>query len=507
MPTPSTDVPLDRRDVLCVGALLLLGFCLIALRYGSLPLQIWDEARLANSALEMAHGGHWLVPSYDGIPDHWSVKPPLLIWQMAGLMRLGLPPLLAVRLPVMLAALATVGAVWWVCRFALRDRVAAALAGFVLLSSLYYTDIHIARTGDYDVPLGFFTLCYVLAFWASIERGGEIRMGWFAISAAALVLAVMTKGVAGTFALIGILVFSSISGRLVMLLSNVRVWSLALLALALCLGYYVSRELYDPGYLQAVWQNELAGRFTVTNEGHQESPLFYVKLLIKNFEPAVVLLPFAALTVFGTDARRRSMTVLCLSCAAAMFFVLTTAQTKIYWYATPIVPFLAIAAALGVSDGLRWIKAREERLPGAFHARPLKAALAVLLALVSAVSLYRNQVVTLQTAQLASNGQLWYGELFEELQARGNPSDVVVIDSGFGEWYNPMLKFYAEIARTKGLRVISAAYGTPVAVGELVATCDPKLVRLFEHRDGLTVGGRVRSCVFGITGDPSQITR
>ena len=63
-----------------------------------------------------------------------------MIWQMSALMRLGLPPLLAVRLPTMLAALATVGAVWGVCRYALRDRTAAAIAGFLLLSSLYYTD-------------------------------------------------------------------------------------------------------------------------------------------------------------------------------------------------------------------------------------------------------------------------------------------------------------------------------------------------------------------------------
>jgi hypothetical protein len=46
----------------------------------------------------------------------------------------------------------------------------------------------------------------------------------------------MTKGIAGGFALPGLFVFSLVSGRLVLLLNNIRVWLLAILALTLCLG-------------------------------------------------------------------------------------------------------------------------------------------------------------------------------------------------------------------------------------------------------------------------------
>src|SRR6516165_7241321 len=92
-----TNVVLDRWDVLCVGSLLILWFLLHILNYDSLPLQLWDESRNANNALEIARYGHWLVPTYKGVSDHWNTKPPLLIWQMAALMRLGLPPLLAIR--------------------------------------------------------------------------------------------------------------------------------------------------------------------------------------------------------------------------------------------------------------------------------------------------------------------------------------------------------------------------------------------------------------------------
>ena len=80
------------------------------------------------------------------------------------------------------------------------------------------------------------------------------------------------------------------------------------------------------------------------------------------FEPGVLFMPFAALPVLGSDDRRHSMAVLCLSCGATSLAVITAAQTKLYWYLTPTIPFLAIAAGLGVSDGLRWIKAREPQL-------------------------------------------------------------------------------------------------------------------------------------------------
>lgn len=86
----------------------------------------------------------------------------------------------------------------------------------------------------------------------SVERRNTIRIGWFAISAAGLVLAVMTKGIAGAFALAGLFAFSLVSGRLVLLLNNLRVWLLAIVALTLWLDYYGSREAYDPGYLQAI---------------------------------------------------------------------------------------------------------------------------------------------------------------------------------------------------------------------------------------------------------------
>ncbi len=99
-------------DVGCVCLLVLLAGLVLLLRNSTLPIQLWDESRNANNALEMSRNGHVIVTYFNGAPDHWNTKPPLLIWCMALLLRLGLPPLVAVRLPSIMAATATVLAVW-----------------------------------------------------------------------------------------------------------------------------------------------------------------------------------------------------------------------------------------------------------------------------------------------------------------------------------------------------------------------------------------------------------
>jgi 4-amino-4-deoxy-L-arabinose transferase-like glycosyltransferase len=502
---------LDLWDLLSLGIMLLLWFSLVVLNYDAIPLQLWDEGRIANYALEMVQSGNWLVPTYAGAPDHVSVKPPLLVWQMASLMWLGLPPLLAVRMPTMLAALGTLGTMWAICRYGLHDRVAGVISGVLLISSRYYTDYHVARTGDYDVLLSFLTLLYAMTFWLSLGQDGSLRTKWFVFSTITFFLAVMTKGTAGIFGLAGLFVFSLVTGRLYTLLADYRVWLWALLALLLCTAYYGSRELYDAGFLQAAWYTEIGGRFFEVSDGHEGGRRFYINLLLWRFEPGVILLPFATLTVLRGDPSRRSMVMLCLLCAATTLVVLTISRTKIYWYATPILPFLAIAGALGVADGLRWIKEQEPHIPRLFRTSALQVMLGILLAVASAVSIYRNQFrMPAEQAVDPYYAQGWYGTLFGELKASGISSAIVLdggdpecddaftpVNSSFFCPYNPMLKFYADIARTKGLEVEIIPLNQTIPVGKLVATCDPKLIPRLRHRDGFSLVGQVRSCIFG----------
>jgi len=59
--------------------ILLISFPLF-LHLDFLPLRLWDEARTAINASEMYHSGRYLIPTYNGEPDMWNLKPPLMVW-------------------------------------------------------------------------------------------------------------------------------------------------------------------------------------------------------------------------------------------------------------------------------------------------------------------------------------------------------------------------------------------------------------------------------------------
>ena len=487
----------DRWDLCCLALFVVLWYALLVFRYDALPLQAWDESRQAVTSYEMATGHGWLAPTYEGAPDHYNTKPPLLVWSIAALMRLGLPLVLAIRLPVFLAVLSTVVLVWAVGRFGLRDRAAGVIAALLLFSSQLYFGIHVGRTGDFDALLSLFAACGVFAFWLAVWRAGPVRLGWFAGFAAALVLAVMTKGIAGLFAPVGLFVFAAVTGRLGKLLLDYRVWLITLGALALCFGYYFTRELYDPGYLKGVWDWELGGRFAQVNEGHAEPVWFYGKVLVFGYGPGLVLLAAGLAACFGPEARRRVLARACLVCAAVIFCVITASKSKLFWYAAPIIPLLATATAIGVSDLARW---QAGRRIGAI-------AVGVLLLAAAGLVFVRNQRADIYIANAEQNGQYWYGQMFDRLE-RELVHRVVVPDGGLRYQggppdYNALLRFYAEVARDHGLEVVTVKADAAPAPNEVTASCDPEVVRRLLDVPGFAVSLRDKWCVAGRPAAPS----
>ena len=141
----------DRFPVGWALALLALSAWVLLVGLGTLPIWVWDESRLANSAIEMAHSGLSLVPTYGGRPDHWSTKPPLAIWLMSMSIRAMGPSELAVRLPSALAGIATTMAVVAWTWHRLRRVAPAVAVALVLFSGSGYVDSHAARSGDYGM--------------------------------------------------------------------------------------------------------------------------------------------------------------------------------------------------------------------------------------------------------------------------------------------------------------------------------------------------------------------
>jgi 4-amino-4-deoxy-L-arabinose transferase-like glycosyltransferase len=471
-------------DVSCVGLLLLVALAVLLFRNSAVPMQIWDESRNANNALEMSRNGHLLVTYFRGLPDHWNTKPPLLIWCMDLFLHLGFPPLLAVRLPSILAATASVLLVFFFCRNWMGDRFAGLIAGLTLLSAPLFVGWHAGRTADFDSFVTMFTLVYGLAFWRYLEAQGRDRTLWIAVAGLGVALSVLTKGVGGVLALPGLLLYAIFRGRLIKLLLDWRLW-LTLLGIAVIAGgYYELRDHFDPGYIHAVWQNELTGRYLTVNEDHQGGRLYYFWTLAFKFEPGFCLLPVAVIPFFQPDRRRRSAVLLCLLMAGTLFAVLTKSQTKLFWYITTATPFLALAVGIGLSSGVAWLRAREQNRPVFFGSRAAYAIVALIFGIAILGAVYYYQIgVERKLADTYMGGR--YGPLLEQVRQRGLTRHLVILD--YGDYrqvlgdnaaqfmnYSPEADFYALAEASQGMQVEVVIPGAALTPGSWIATCDPR---------------------------------
>jgi 4-amino-4-deoxy-L-arabinose transferase-like glycosyltransferase len=481
-------------DLAALGGLFLAAALILIWRSDAWPLQLWDESRNANNALEIALHGHWLVPTFDGTPDHWNTKPPLLIWLMAAGLKLGLPPLTAIRLPSWIAAFSVLTMVWNALRFGLQDRAAAAIGGALLLASLAYVGPHAARTGDFDALESLFVTGYVLCGWRVFED--RRRLAWLAATAGFAVLAVLTKGVAGLLATPGLLALAALRWRAALaLVRDWRVWALAVAALGLCAGYYLLREALDPGYLRAVLANEIGGRFSAVTENHKGPWFYYLVVLAGGFEPGLPLLACVAVTLRGDDARRRSLALAGLLSGLSLLLVLSTAQSKLDWYVTPMIPLFALAAAIGSADVL----ARAVRVAPRVR---LAVGVAVGIGLAACLGATLTRV---QTLRVTSHGdvdgpQFDYARIFARLEAAHAPRAVIAVDSGFinaagFKGYNPILKFYALREQGQGLRVEIRRLGDVLPTGADLVSCDPEALEQIQDDYRLTLRLREGACV------------
>ena len=456
-----------------------------------LPMQLWDESRNANNALEIALHGHWLVPTYGGLRDHWNTKPPLLIWLIAALLKLGVAPLWALRLPAIAAALATLTLVWIVSRRALRDDLAAIFAGAFLVLSTLYIGVHATRTGDYDGLESLFVLGYALCLWRAL--GDPVRPAWLWSAGALIFAAVMTKGVAGVLPLPGCAApLLRFPRRLLALVRDRRAWAAALATAALCLGYYATRELYDPGYLRAVADNELGGRFLVVQDEHVGGPFYYLQVLARGFQPGLWALPLALLTVFGRDPRRRDLALVTLGGAMSLLIVLSCSKTKLPWYVTPAIPLLSLTCALGASDALAWLRARSSRESAACVAIALGGC-----AVLAGLEVARDQDIA-HARWADRDSRIFYGPVLTRLRAGGMTEPIVVFDqpgppAAGPPPYNPIVAFYATLYAGRW-RIQEQGYARAMPPGTLAVTCDRATLDQLRSRFGVAVTGRDGAC-------------
>jgi 4-amino-4-deoxy-L-arabinose transferase-like glycosyltransferase len=444
------------------------------------PIVLWDESRLAVNALEMSQRGFSLITTYGFQPDLWNTKPPLLIWLEAGSIRLFGPSEWALRLPSLLAALATVGLVM---RFSWRlsgSRFVALASATMLLFSPGYFGAHAAQSADYETLLCFFTTAYLLELFEVLHQSrpdpGRVLLCGLLIAGACL-----TKGVAGLIPGAGVFVYVLVRGRWPRLFKSPWYGLAGLIVVVLVGGYYALREAASSGYLAAVVYEELSGRYLHGMNGHIQAPYYYIQYIFEFFSlgALLLLLPIAPFLRWRPTKSAAFLTYANFV-SAALLVVYSLSRTKIFWYIVPIYPIVSIALAIVIDRVLKKLPYR----PG----QPVQTA-----RLVAAVlALYMVGNAVLQKAVLLPHleniPQARYGLVFAQLDGQGLRR-IRTLDGGVDNDdslidYTPQRRFYTLVWRARGLDIQTQDPGQPVtlAPGEVLVTCDPRYLGWVERR-------------------------
>lgn len=321
----------------------------IFLHLDTLVIREWDEARLAINAYEMNKDGDLIVTHYEGKPDMWNTKPPLMIWlQVIFIKMMGIGEL-AIRLPSAIAAFLTCILIMILSLKFLKNYWLGLLSVIVLVTSNGYINVHVTRTGDYDALLTFFTTFYILCFFVFVEISDiKKKQNFMYLFFLGLTLAVLTKGIAGLLFIPGLFIYVIIRKQLLSILKNKAFYIGILGFFTVVLGYYFTREYYNPGYLKAVYENELGGRYMNTIENHKADFGFYYSNFI-NFQLSkwYLLLPCGIVTGFFIKNELQKNLSRYLTLLALLYFlVISISQTKLEWYDAPLYPFFAVLVGI-----------------------------------------------------------------------------------------------------------------------------------------------------------------
>lgn len=330
-------------------------------KLGSLAYRIWDEARLATSAYEMTKTGNLVVTTVGYNPDMWSTKPPMMIWAQALCIKLHGLNEFSTRFPAALSATFTILLTFLFVLYLTQNGWIALVAATVLCTAQGYIGYHGTRYGEYDSMLTLFTTGYLIALFLYTEANDPKKKSQFLLLFfIVLILATLTKGIAALLFAPAMLLYLIIRKCLVELLTNKHFYYGVMFFLFIVMGYYFLREHYNPGYIKAVYENELGGRFLTQSEGHFGPPdFYYFNLKWERFGNWFWMLPTSLIFfAFQTNKKRFRATLYALICSTSFIAILSLGKTKIWWYDLPTYPLFAVIigiTTLQLSKGLNYL--------------------------------------------------------------------------------------------------------------------------------------------------------
>lgn len=342
-PTPADAATRERRNSwLILAALWLLLLGLAALR----PLAVPDEGRYGEVGRWMLVSGDWLTPRLDGLP--FFHKPPLLHWLQALSLSVAGISAWALRLVPALHAGLMLSALYLAARTIASEAVARRAAimlgtslGFLVAGQYINHDMLVATW------IGLAIWCFAFSFMA-----GDRPHAWLArLGFLACALGMLSKGLIGV-ALPGlvILVWLIWTRQFRKMLALPWISGLALFA-AVALPWFVLAQRSFPNFFNYMFIGQQFNRYTASSYNNPQPWWFYLLALVLLLFPWVFFALAQARRVTADTLAVRLMDSawwrLCWSWVLAILVFFSIPNSKLVGYILPVLPPLALLAALG----------------------------------------------------------------------------------------------------------------------------------------------------------------
>lgn len=338
-------------------------------RLGSESVNEWDEARNGVNAMEMIGNGDYLNLFFAGEPDTWNNKPPLVIWMIALSFKIFGYNEWALRLSSALAAI-----VFFIFFFKLISRFEsekfAMLVCLLLVSCKAVYGSHVARTGDFDMPLLCFLIISTYYFIIYLDTGAATKLY---LSAVFLGIAFYVKGPAALILVPGNLLYLIhqrklrtfffkkeffVSGLIFLLIASS--WVILVSAFGKSYNtetsFYQSRNaletmffhdtvqrMFDPSFDKVKLHDHFFFFKTLDSKLNLWNYLFYVTLLSWMLQ----LLNVAPARKGWWRLSQHKLFSFSVIHSLTLGIIMTLITSKRVWYLVPALPFAATVAAYG----------------------------------------------------------------------------------------------------------------------------------------------------------------
>ncbi len=324
-------------------------------RLGSETVTEWDESLYATSAAEMIKSRNWIATTFNGQLDYYNSKPPLNVWLIAVSFKAFGVNITALRLPSATAAVLTVVLLVLWLRRAYSEGL-ALMAGLALSTSFAFFYVHSGRTANPDSPFTLLTLATISTLWFA---SATPRL--FPLVGVWLAAAFLLRGFGALLLVAVVVVGAWVRLRPVLTL---RLIALAAAIAAVLIGAWVAARWSIDGwtFFRFMLVQDALNHVVSELEGHPGSIFFYLNTLQKyqyDWIAAAVLIFLIRLPATDRAAAwlsRRSLSSsssLLAASALVLLAIPSMMQTKTTWYASPLLPLLAIVVGAVVVHAVR----------------------------------------------------------------------------------------------------------------------------------------------------------